>query len=127
MQQVVEQRAASNRAAGVGGGRGGGGGGGRQPQRPLLLPVIVRDDLTAAYGNRYVPLIHGCRVIKDTSFHYRWQGEYPRPAPLTRYCGQGFNVSSDRDALIFCLHQLWRWHFEATGQDCPYDFQADIA
>ena len=97
------------------------------PARPLQKKVIVRNELSVDFAALYLPCVRGCRVLKDTTFHYRWQGCYPRPPPLTRWCGQGLGVSNDKDALIFTLRTLWQWHTELNpGAVCPYDFNAEI-
>ena len=121
MTELVEQELGKRK----GGGGGGGGGGLRAPQKPLLTPVPIRNDLTVAWANRYIPFVKEVQLIKDLSFHYRWQGVYPSEPPLTRYCGQGSNVSSGRDALVYVLRQLWKWHEEATGESCPFDFSTE--
>ena len=124
-EDLVQQRLDRKGGGGKGGGRGGQGGK-KGPQKPLLKVVPVRDDLTQEFAAVYIPPVAGCRIEKDSDFHYRWQGYYPRPPPLTRYCGQSFGVSSDKDALLFTLRQLWAWHKDIEKVECPFDFQSEI-
>ena len=78
MKSVIEAKQASGRSK-----SGGGGGSSKKsgPAVPLLKHVFVRDDLTVDWAMKFVPRVKDCWIRKVTTFHFRWQGHYPRPPP----------------------------------------------
>ena len=116
LKQMVNEKIAS-RSDAVSKGR-------RKSQKANQSVVEIDDGLIVEKAKRYLPItVPAIKVEKDEHFHKRWKFEYPRKAPLKRVSSQAFRVSSDKEALIFCLLEIWSWHEEANPHDkCPFDF-----
>jgi uncharacterized membrane protein YgcG len=104
---------------------GGGGASGSHFQPRVDIPLV--DDIDIETIRRFLPVIGGCSITKDTIRHYRWVISYPRAAPpfsVSRvFVGEG---KCQRSALIFCLQHVWKWHLEDVGAVCPWDFGAEF-
>ena len=93
----------------------------KKPAKPSLLKVDLDDRLTIEQVRALIPQVTGCTIDKDTSFHNRWKGKYPRaPEKFPKIATQAFSISSDTDALRYVVAQLWKWHQEETGEQCPF-------
>ena len=79
---------------------------------------LMQGDLTAAVARGYMPAVADTSLQKDTGCDYRWRAYYPRLGHSHVF--QAFSVSSDRDAMLYCIRTVWEWHTAATGEECPW-------
>ena len=78
----------------------------------------MQGDLTAADARGYLPRVANTTIKKDTRYHNRWRAYYPKPGQS--HVSRAISVSSDRDAMLYCLRRVWEWHTEATQEECPW-------
>ena len=78
----------------------------------------MQGDLTAADAKGYLPLVAKTTIQKDTRYQNRWRAYYPKPG--RSHVSRAISVSSDRDAMLYCLRRVWEWHTEATQEECPW-------
>ena len=96
---------------------GGNGGGGSGHRRRGTVP-LMQGDLTAADARGYLPRVANTTIEKDTRYHYRWRAYYPKPG--RSHVSRAISVSSDRDAMLYCIRTVWEWHTAATEEECPW-------
>jgi hypothetical protein len=87
--------------------------------KPVVKKASIEGSLDAEQARLLLPQVKGCTAYKDVSFHYRWKMTYPRETPPFQVT-QAFGVSSDREAMLFCLRRIWEWHLELEGEMCPW-------
>ena len=73
-----------------------------------------------------LPRVHGCTVthIVD-AVKMKWTAAYPGCNTRSRNygaAGGGAAVRTCRTTMNHVLHWVWQRHFEATGEECPWDF-----
>ena len=78
----------------------------------------MQGDLTAADARGYLPRVENTTIKKDTSYAYRWFAHYPRLGHS--HVSRAISVSSDRDAMLYCIRTVWEWHTAATEEECPW-------
>ena len=90
----------------------------------LARQYICNCDLTAQDVRQagVLPPVPGIYIFKDTKRLFRWMGTYPRDPPKQRTAAQQFNVSSEAGALMHVLKQLWEFHRQEGGGECPPEF-----
>lgn len=89
--------------------------------RPVMTPWESRSVWTAKDAQAFAP--PGASVSKQATPHVCWQGHYKnKPSPnYTTKSYSAFSGMSEERALLCVLMQLWRWHQEVQGVECPYD------
>ena len=94
------------------------------PARPRLLELLGGEEVDVAWARGLLPPgVTGCTLSKDSSFHYRFVGAYPRDT-APRIATEAWNSSvSEWQACVHCLAWIWKSHCEKTGAPCPYEFQ----
>ena len=96
------------------------------PARPnLKVPTLVVGDphLTIEQARALIPQIAGCTLHLEETWHVRWKAVYPRdvlPKTVSRSFG-GVTEFSSEEALNFIVRIVWGWHFECTGEPCPFE------
>ena len=124
---IVSEAYAKGKAAGAGKGRGrGAGAAAKIPKISAARLLRYQDghDIELALIKQLVPVVVGCNVTKDETFHCRWKICYPTgmaPRMSTRAWGPAVNQWS---AALHCVRWAWEAHFFKTGQVCPVDMAA---
>ena len=99
---------------------------------PLRMPMAEPVDAhcTQEHAKTLLPKVAGCQVSLTSVWHHRWSCKYPKRfegdpygGPCQRSFGGSTGISS-REALKFCLLQVWAWHSFLTGEECPHDFDS---
>lgn len=94
--------------------------------RLVMIPFESREVWTARDASAFAP--PGTVVSRQMTPHVRWQGHYKnKPAP--NYTTKSFSQHagmSEQAALLCVLMQLWRWHKEVEGVDCPYGLEGAV-
>ena len=98
---------------------------GLAPARPRILSLLAGDEVDVVWARQFLPgPVVGCSLGKDSTFHYRFIGQYPNEFP-PRMSTKAWNASiSEWKACIYCLRWIWTCHTLATGEPCPFDFDA---
>ena len=79
----------------------------------------MQGDLTAAVARGYLPVVAKTFITNVINgYHNRWRAYYPKPGQS--HVGRAMSVSTDRDAMLYCLRRVWEWHTEATEEECPW-------
>lgn len=91
------------------------------------LRPLPESEWTLATARALMPDVRGAVLSQDARRFARWSAKYPRQAPcnVSKSWGPrtGFTIHS---SLCFVLHQIWRWHHDATGDVIPWDFAAGL-
>jgi hypothetical protein len=81
-----------------------------------------------AEAKQYLPAVKGCDAGLDITRHYRWQISYSQkpaaPYSVSKTFGQEQLPVPMRSAFVHCLRVVWGWHFDLTGECCPWDLQS---
>lgn len=87
------------------------------------------EDIELVQARLFLPRRKGVGLTKDTRRFSRWSGVYPRQVPPT-HCTRSWGPMTGQtvaSALRVVLRQLWSWHTEETGEQCPHDLSAEVA
>ena len=101
------------------------GGGSKKPKAKPVLYDLVADGISEEDAAKFMPKRAGAHLEKDTKFHMRWKAFYPGKTP-PRYATKVFRTLGERDALMYCLREVWSMHTRDTGEPCPFDLACDL-
>lgn len=81
---------------------------------------------SASEASTFLPA--GGTISKELLYHVRWKGAYRSKAPPnTVSTSYSEHTGATEQAMLHVLAQLWCWHHQRTGEECPYDLSAAIA
>ena len=95
---------------------------GPKPTTWVRKAVDAKPEYSLAEARTYLPDVKTCVLNLDQIRFTRWSGTYPRLVP-PHYCTKSYGPKtglSSKAALFVVIRQLWAWHTEATGQECPW-------
>ncbi|CAK0866286.1 unnamed protein product [Prorocentrum cordatum] len=101
-------------------------GGERRPAwtaRPVDLSLCA----TLDQGRKLLPCVRGAWLGLDQKRFTRWTATYPNRLPpfyVTKSYGPKTGLTIEQ-ALVHCLKQVWAWHEDLTGYECPYLWPQD--
>ena len=93
--------------------------------RKAILDVT---GLTAKQVRALFPQKVGVVVSKDTTRFFRWDAQCPNKAPPT-YVSKSWGPTTGFDeehALRVVCTQIWAWHRDLTGVECPSDLTSPL-
>ena len=91
------------------------------------LGPLLESGWTLATARALMPDVRGALLGQDTRRFARWSAKYPKQAPCNVSKSWGPRTGSTiHSSLCFVLHQVWRWHHDATGDVIPWDFAAGM-
>ena len=79
---------------------------------------------TLEFARQFAPDVPGCKLEWDLTLHFRWKCTYPTVDPPHMVTKAWNDEVSTLEALKEVLWKIWRWHFLATGQKCPFEIDA---
>lgn len=90
---------------------------------PRLLKVQWKESYSQADASEYIPVAHGCRIVKEDKRSFFWQCYYPTcTAPFSHT--KTWNLErSEKEAMI----QVIQWAWDAHGKQCPYDLHSMVS
>ena len=99
----------------------------RSAGQTVLAKPKVASRVALAEARQYLPQVRGCDPGLDTTRHFRWQLSYAtKPQPphsVSKVFGTECRPEAMRAAFLHCLRVVWSWHFELTGESCPWELQ----
>jgi hypothetical protein len=91
-----------------------------------LIAIKEKGEISKAQAKKYLPPnIKGCSIEKETDWHQRWKGFYPRATPP--YSHSAKLSLGERESMLVVLRWIWNEHVLATGKMCPFDLRGDAA
>ena len=71
----------------------------------------------------YWPPEAQCGVSREFTHATRWKAVCPTRAPPRSFSMVYGDKSGEKRSVMACLQWLWQSHKDATGKDCPWDWQ----
>ena len=74
-------------------------------------------------SRKYLPLVEGCTLTNEVTWHTRFKIEYPTwlPPHGTSASYQDTDPASKRTAMLSCVSWEWTHQERQTHQSCPFE------